>query len=169
MYVDGGDSSPLADVASLDERNGTAILEGLTFQGSPSLAVGATFPLITSYWNAHVYAAILDEGRRWSKQIFKPTAAFESNANDGGVERSTPTMSGKRRIFPNRTEGDPGVRIVPKGWDHEHCEICNDHIDEANPVAFVDQTNIWLCERCYEAFVERHDIAFVVDFPTPEP
>ena len=164
MYVDGV-SSPLADVTSLDEHDQVAVLEGTAFDGESVVAVGDTFPLVTSYWNAYVYAAILDESRRWYKRIFKPAAAFESDADGGGVERSTPARPGTYRIYPSQTKGGAGVRVIDAGWDHEHCEICNGHIDEANPIAHVDESDTWLCDLCYAAFAERHDIGFVANDP----
>jgi hypothetical protein len=43
-----------------------------------------------------------------------------------------------------------GCTIEPGGWDHEHCDGCNGHI---NPVQSfwqtVDEPCTWLCSECY--------------------
>ena len=52
------------------------------------------------------------------------------------------------------------VRLIPSGWDHEHCELCNSHID-IDMVGFCDPDDRGVCENCYSRYVLRHDLAFV--------
>jgi len=126
-------ASPLVDIMSMDVANQIATLSGLTFRDSPDLAIGDEYPLITNYWNAYIYTAVLDPHRQWTRRLFTPIGAFETGAQSGDIERSTPTRPGKRRIYPGRQAMSDGVRVVDSGWDHEHCAICNGHIDETHP------------------------------------
>ncbi len=147
MFTKNG-SSPLADILSIDLPNETVTLNVFTFGDSPALVTGDEYPLITAYWNAYIYEAVLDPHRQWNRRLFKPISAFETGTQSGDIERSTPTRPGKRRIYPGRQAASDTVRIVDGGWDHEHCAICNGHIDEAHPLAYVDDSDIWLCDRC---------------------
>lgn len=50
-----------------------------------------------------------------------------------------------------------GGEIVPRGWDHEHCQICWWSIHESeNPEIGIGFTNgdQWVCAECYKQFIE---------------
>src|SRR4029077_13408722 len=64
-YLTGGDYSPLATVVSLDTIESTARLHCTIFSEYHPIVVGESYPLLTEYWNADIYAAILDHGRVW--------------------------------------------------------------------------------------------------------
>jgi hypothetical protein len=73
---------------------------------------------------------------------------------------------GRTRHHPaNNQTSSPGfgTRLVPLGWDHEHCELCNTHID-AGDFGYCDSDENWLCEKCYERYVVQRDLAFVDGF-----
>lgn len=52
------------------------------------------------------------------------------------------------------------IRIVPSGWDHEHCELCKSHIDRGM-FGYCDSQDRWMCENCYERYVVPRDLPFV--------
>lgn len=165
LYLAGGDYSPLARVVSLDQKASTALLNCTIFATSHSIIVGETYPLITEYWNTYVYAAILDSNRVWTQTEFKPSGSFASTI-PGYTVSTNPARPGLSRQYPSSDESlDDSIRIVDGGWDHEHCEICNGHIDADDRIGFVDARGLWLCAKCHEAFAVPHDLQFVVDFP----
>jgi hypothetical protein len=43
-----------------------------------------------------------------------------------------------------------GCTIEPEGWDHEHCDGCNGHINAEQLFwQTIDEPCTWLCEDCY--------------------
>lgn len=43
-----------------------------------------------------------------------------------------------------------GCTVEPGGWDHEHCDGCNGHINTGQSFwQTVDEPCTWLCEACY--------------------
>ncbi len=165
LYVSGGDYSPIVDVLSLDQKESTATLDGLAFPGSPKILIGDSYPIITAYWNANIYAAILDDRRIWTKTPVTPTGSFETMV-PGYVARSTPSRPGLTRYYPTaEAPVDKTARVVDGGWDHEHCGICNEHIGADDPAGFVDPDGLWLCDKCFGAFAEPHDLRFIRKYP----
>ena len=66
----------------------------------------------------------IDRSEEWNKVVFRATDAVKvtSTAGDGRQ------IHGIRRL--RRDEQVPVCsQIVENGWDHEHCELCNTHID----------------------------------------
>ena len=54
----------------------------------------------------------------------------------------------------------PNAQLVAGGWDHEHCSLCNVHINTGD-FGYCDPKKRWMCEKCYERYVMRRDLAFV--------
>jgi len=165
LYIDGELCSVIVDITRIDQRLSTALLEGHTSDVDRALRVGESYPIITDFWNPYVYAAVLDENRVWTKTSFKAIGSFES-AMHGYSVRSSPARPGLTRIYPSAAAGsDDSVRIVDGGWDHEHCTICNRHIDTDNPIGYVDNDSSWLCVKCHETFAVYHDLKFIAEYP----
>jgi hypothetical protein len=165
FYLAGGDNSPLASVVSVDQLASTAVFKGTIFYESHPIVVGDSYPLITEYWNAYVYAAVLDDSRVWTKTEFKPSGSFASSI-PGYTVSTNPSRPGLSRFYASSDESlDESVRVVDGGWDHEHCTICNGRVDADDPTCFVDDCGLWLCDKCHEAFAVPHDLQFVVDYP----
>ena len=55
-------------------------------------------------------------------------------------------------------EYDPEIfEGIEKGWDHEHCWICNASIEEGNPYwASCDPEGYELCPACYDRYMARY-------------
>jgi len=76
--------------------------------------------------------------------------------NDSHLSRYYPVSPEGRTILPYA--GPDG--IIKGGWDHEHCELCNAHI-EADTYGYLDLGEHWVCVGCYERFVMNHDLSFM--------
>lgn len=118
----------------------------------PELRVGTAYPWIDEYWQAYQVDMILDgqwEARRFavaSARYFRLNGVTGWQADDGG-----PLPAGAE---------DLGVRAG--GWDHEHCDLCNAHIDaESGPEGYVNPGNRWLCVLCFHRYAEPRDLAFL--------
>jgi hypothetical protein len=102
-------------------------------------------------------ADVIEEVRRcrtvtWTAQAWQPVPAL--------VHRS-----GSRVSLYRGQAFDPGkIDLVPDGWTHEHCLICNYriHDEEGYRDAFTCGDHAWICAECYEQFIDN-DAAGVGD------
>jgi hypothetical protein len=113
-----------------------------------ALKVGESYPFIDSYWGRQA-ELVLDKARSWRRRAFQPVDAFRYGGD-------------AQRIMSKAEPGREGGALVPGGWDHEHCEVCNQTIRERGPsVGWVSEPDRWLCEGCYEKYVVPRSIEFV--------
>jgi hypothetical protein len=54
------------------------------------------------------------------------------------------------------------TKIIPGGWDHEHCQLCRKHIDDGD-YGYRDRDDHWMCVSCYDSYVRPRDVSFVDD------
>ena len=163
-----------ASVQSLDNETKVAVL---TFEATeePNI-IGRSLAYLSPYWQAYNVWMVLDPDWHWEKKKFlgmdaiaeefesKDTSIIEgrevkiwTKLSPANVER------GQSRHYP-ATEQTPtsgsNVRLIPSGWDHEHCELCNSHID-IGMFGYCDPDGRWMCVNCYSRYVLRRDLAFV--------
>ena len=56
----------------------------------------------------------------------------------------------------------PQGRIIPGGWQHEHCAICWATIARyAETHGYWSEHDTWICESCYERYVLARSIDFM--------
>jgi len=86
----------------------------------------------------------VDKSAKWTRVAFHPTDAVEvtSIAGDGKQIR------GIRKLHPHEQPSDDS-RVLKNGWDHEHCEICNAHIDPGD-YAYANPEDHWVCLNCFQ-------------------
>jgi hypothetical protein len=146
LYVS-REGSLIGDLDSLDRASRRARF--VTPDSVPTSMLGLTLPWLDGWWQAYHVALVLDTTHKWRRVLFQATDAVERR------------MPGWRELTPAPDEALAGEGVlVSGGWDHEHCMLCNSHIDPANP-AYVDDEGNWLCVRCYEAYAEPHDLSFI--------
>jgi len=163
-----------ASVQSLNKETKAAIL---TFEAAeePNI-VGQTLAYLSPYWQAFHVWMVLDPDWGWEKKQFLGADAIaedyqsrETSIVEGREVNVWTKLSpvdkrkGSARYYPATDQTVPPVgepRIVPSGWDHEHCELRRSHI-EADMVGYCDRDDRWMCENCYERYVTRRDLAFV--------
>jgi hypothetical protein len=140
--------------------------------------VGLELTYLSSYWQAFNVWMVLDPNWGWERKQFKGTDAVAEDyeARDVSIvagrevkvwTKLEPTgeSRGQSRHYPATDQSLPvrsGTRLVPSGWGHEHCELCREHID-AGMFGYCDSDERWMCEKCYERYVTRRDLAFVVE------
>jgi hypothetical protein len=136
---------------------------------------GKSLAYLNCYWRPHMIWMVLDTSWGWAKKQFcgLDAIAEDFEANDISIidgrevkfwTKLAPMRdSGQSRHYPTSDQNSlpgSGPRLVPLGWDHEHCELCNAHIDVGN-FGYCDPDDQWLCEKCHERFVVPRDLSFV--------
>jgi hypothetical protein len=159
---------------SFDREASTAILT--CQEKEEPRVVGLELAYLSPYWQAFNVWMVLDPSWGWRREQFKGTDAVAEDYESkdvsivGGREvkvwtklEPTGMSQGQSRHYPATDQTLPvrsGTRLVPSGWGHEHCELCKEHID-AGMFGYCDPGERWTCEKCYERYVTRHDLAFV--------
>lgn len=167
-------NSICANVQSLDKETTVALL---TFEATeePNI-IGCSLAYLSAHWQAYNVWMVLDPDWHWEKKKFlgmdaiaedfesKDTSIIEGREVKVWTKLSPANVElGQSRHYP-ATEQTPtsgsNVRLIPSGWDHEHCELCNSHID-IGMFGYCDPDGRWMCENCYSRYVLRRDLAFV--------
>lgn len=140
--------------------------------------VGKTLYYLSPAWDARHIWMVLDEQWGWKRVLFQAVdavaEAYEATdvsiANGqevktwtklsradklGSTERYVPTLD-------NPLGSSVPPQLVPGGWDHEHCELCREHINNGD-FGYRDEDGQWLCENCYDKYAKLHDLSFVDD------
>jgi hypothetical protein len=140
----------------------------------PNVA-GKTLAYLESYWRPNNVWMILDPDWGWDRKQFQGADAiaedFESkdvSIIDGREVKFWTKLEAVEKTESSRyypageqsAQPGPGQRVVPGGWDHEHCALCNVHVDVGD-VGYCDRDGEWMCIKCYERYVVQHDLAFV--------
>jgi hypothetical protein len=148
LYVSRADSL-IGDLEALDRETRQARFNTMDPALPSPWMTDATLPWLDGWWQAFHVSLILDTAHPWEQVTFAARDALQSR------------MPGYRVLQERMGEPPtPDEEIVPGAWDHEHCMLCNAHIDPGD-VAYTDPENNWLCAACYTTFAEPHDLSFV--------
>jgi hypothetical protein len=125
-----------------------------------------------------VIGLVLDPNWGWAKKPFRAVDAlatdYEANETSIVAGREVRVWTklepvgnsrGLSRYYPASDQTFPASsepRLVHEAWDHEHCDLCKNHIDSGN-LGYCDPRDRWMCEKCYERYVVQRDLAFVVE------
>ena len=161
-----------ASVQSRNQETNTAVL---TFEArdEPDI-VGHALAYLSSDWQGCHVGMVLDPSWGWEKKQFQGIDAIAEDYESkdisivGGREvkvwtKLRPVRQGDTRHYPavNQASAPTSApRLIPSGWDHEHCELCNSHID-IGMFGYCDEYERWVCENCYARYVVQRDLAFV--------
>jgi formylmethanofuran dehydrogenase subunit E len=116
------------------------------------LRKGQEYDYLDGYWGQRA-ELVLDRARKWTRAEFKPrdAVAFELEGQSISAERGTPLF-----------EGAEAAHRVPGGWTHAHCNICWETIGPSGrKTGYRDQNDEWVCESCYESYVEPKKLDFI--------
>ena len=138
--------------------------------------LGQKLAYMSNYWQGYHIAMVLDPSWGWEKKLFHATDAVaeqiqagDASVENGGEIKTWTTLERAEdrpdviHLYPVNEDGSPsssGPRLIPGGWDHEHCEFCNAHVDPGM-FGYCDAMERWMCVACYERYVEQRDLAFV--------
>jgi len=118
----------------------------------PALAPGQLFPYIDSHWQRYHGDMIL--AGRWEPRAFTsgPARYFRLGKAIGWQTPDAELL-----------EGAVDLGIREGAWDHEHCALCNAHIDAEHPRGYIDLKENWLCPSCYDRYAVPRDLSFVTE------
>jgi hypothetical protein len=112
-----------------------------------------TYSYLDSYWGKRA-ELVLDRSNSWRRLQFQPRDSMDFDQPGG---RLSTAVSGEVS----------GGRIVPGGWDHEHCELCSTTISvSAQAFGFVNQAELWICEKCHDDYVATRSLDFIPEWAT---
>jgi hypothetical protein len=145
--------SIIGDLIELIPENKSAVFNASILDFTPKIEKGMIFPWIDGYWNSNLIEKILNKNKLWIRTKFEPDDAMAFSQNGvKGWQKSTQSIP----------KGSKSLGIISKGWDHEHCEICNGEIGaKGNDFGYVSNDDFWLCPDCYEKYGARHDLSFM--------
>jgi hypothetical protein len=108
----------------------------------------------------HGWAAILieDGPNAWEECTF--------SARNAIATRFVGTDGQSYRKLVEQKEGEPiepDAELIVEGWDHEHCLLCNDHIDPGDRFyRHKSERGQFLCVNCYEEHAMTGDLSFLL-------
>jgi len=159
---------------SFDRETRTAVL--VCDEKEELSAVGLELAYLSPYWQAFHVWMVLDPSWGWERKQFQGTDAVAEDYEAKEVSivagrevrvwtklEPTGESGGRSRHYPATDQTLPvrsGTRLVLGAWGLEECELCNGHID-AGIFGYCDPGERWMCEKCYERYVARRDLAFV--------
>ena len=136
-----------------DVLNGFATLIVENGFYNPILKPDLILPYVDDYWQPRDIAIAIDEKMVWNKIKFKATDA--EYFKTGGVV-------GWQEVGKNIPDGAERLGIKKDGWDHEHCNYCNERISEnEHKIGYNNKRNDWVCETCFSKYIKQHSIAFM--------
>lgn len=170
----GGRRCLCATLTSLNRETRAAVIT-CDEKDDPEI-VGQTLYYLSPYWQAFHVWMVLDPTWGWERMQFQRVDAVAEDYEApnisivGGREVKIWTKveplkgnTGQSRHYPAPDQTLPlrsGTRVIPAGWDHEHCDLCKAHI-EVGDFGYCDPGKRWMCTNCYERYVEQRDLAFV--------
>jgi hypothetical protein len=148
-----GKQSLIGDLTSLNPDTRTALC--LTSEKAVPDVLGRSLPYLDGFWQAYHVWMVTDANQPWQEVVFHSSDAVSFSC-EGGDGRK---IRGLRKAKPEDSQ-NPELQIVRNGWDHEHCELCNAHIDPGDS-CHRDAEGAWVCQRCFRQFVQPHDLSFI--------
>jgi hypothetical protein len=115
------------------------------------LVVGNTLAYLDGYWGERA-ALVLDKDLVWERTEFQPQDAF--------VPGSNPPKGAPYIARRSEHAGKPG-RVIPSGWNHEHCSICWATIAQYAEKFGYRIGDTWICEKCHVESVVPRNLSFI--------
>ena len=136
----------IGDIEALDRQTRRARFNTMDPNPPRIPTMGQTFPWLSGYWQAFHIDIILDPNHLWRPLVFRAEDA---------LERPIPEWRVQRRAIGAIPR--PDETVVPGAWNHEHCMICNSHIDP-DDLGYLDDDEHWLCTKCHDSYAVPHDL-----------
>lgn len=144
----------IGDLVDMNQETRTAVFI-TPLREEAGIPLGTSAPWLDGFWQANVVLRIADPNWVWTRVEFAPTDAAEFMQGD---------VRSWTQVGNALPEGGRYLGVLPNGWDHEHCEICNGKIGlHGDSFGYVDTANSWLCEKCHGKYAAPHDISFTRD------
>lgn len=159
---------------SFDKEGMTAVL--ICDEEKEPNVVGLKLAYVSPYWQAFHIWMVLAPMWGWQRSQFHGADAIAEDYEAkescvvGGRDVRVWTKlepvglnNGESRHYPATDQSLPvrsEIRVIRGAWGHEHCQLCNQHID-AGMFGYCDPSGYWMCESCYDRYIARHHLSFV--------
>jgi hypothetical protein len=140
-----------ANLQLIDSASGQVVVSDARDPDVALLCAGERYTWFDDYWPAPLVEAIADETTNWRR--------FTFHASDAEYFRQGSAVVWQQ-LGGAAPEGAVQLGVRPNGWDHEHCDLCGDHIDAESSVAYTNDDGHFLCVPCYQRYGATHDVAF---------
>lgn len=125
--------------SEVDSKTFHVTIDLINLGYSNNIVVGNNYPMLDGYWG-DLAELVFNTSTVWKRVKFEPRDSIVHHL-DGKIE------------------------IVKGGWEHEHCEICSQTISQYesnnNSYGYVNQKDNWLCQSCYEKYVQEKSLNFI--------
>ena len=147
-------SALIGDLENFDPQTSFA-----TFNSADDVShivAGQKLAYLSGYWQAYHVWMVLDD-LVWRKVCFQADDAIsESFTAEDGKPYGKLSKLKPGQGLPN------GALLVSGGWNHEHCELCNTHIDPGD-LAYTNADGLWVCASCFQNYVSQKNLSFVTE------
>jgi hypothetical protein len=129
---------------------------------------GLSLACLGAYHQAYHVWMVEDGPAAWTEGVFAASDAVAEHfvGTDGQNYRKLSKASDiPDRASESVQESDSAGGqswVVPAGWDHEHCAICNAHVDPEDHYFHYEPFNAFLCVTCYQEYVLIGSIGFAL-------
>lgn len=145
---------------------------------TPPDVIGQSLTYVPAKWDPLQVWMIALPTWRWTKSLFHASDAIAEivKGTDVSVVDNEEIKDwvkiaekgkdkGFSRYYPVFPSGKSSMQIeadgtIKNGWNHEHCELCHAHVDSGH-YGYVDPSEHWVCEECYERYVSEYDLSFM--------
>jgi hypothetical protein len=148
-----GDCQWPGELIECDAATHDAVFTAPSWVQLDRIHVRSVVPWLPSRWQFFHVNMIL--ARDWERRAFVPSDAQHFRVGDlhGWTKFGTP-------LADNHTL----THVEKDGWDHEECRICDAHIGRGGSTeGYVNQSDWWLCQNCYERYGRDADLGFILD------
>ena len=148
-------NSIIGDLISVDTETFAAIFLAHSSDKQFVSGIGARFPWLDGYWNAALIQRILENTDEWRQVVFEPNDTTEF-IQDG--------VRGWCKVGRKVPDGAQIIGSIEGGWDHEHCELCQQKIGLGGEgCGYTDIEDNWLCPSCYKSYGANGNLAFLFE------
>lgn len=108
---------------------------------APDLKIGSEF-VLRCWWGQDQLEIARGIYRPWQRTNFSRKDATRHHWPKGVVALSP----------RDEARAQEEEEIIKGGWDHEHCRLCWETIDEDSRYGYLDGTD-WVCITCYDRYI----------------
>ena len=157
----GNEFSLIGDLVDLQPSTKQATFVAPFWSGTSPIQIGSLVPWLDGNWQAYHVTMIVAPDAIWHRVEFASPDAQHFMLGDA---------HGWGKVGHKLPEGTIATHVQTAGWDHEHCELCFQHIGNGGDrFGYVDLENHWLCHECHQRYAEPRDLEFALANPHANP
>lgn len=142
--------------------------------------IGQSLTYVPAKWDPLQVWMVALPTWRWTRSLFQASDAIgeivkgtevsvvdNEEIHDWVKINQKGKATGLSRYYPVFPSGKSNLQIeadgtIKNGWNHAHCKLCDTHV-ESGQYGYIDPSEHWVCEACYERYVAKHDLSFIFE------